>query len=347
MGYTRVSKGAFLMESLIFTDTDKIGQVIHVDTAQIIIELSDSEQISKIIIGNLVAIETSKKHEFLIGLIDKVTRKYIEEIASEESNVSDEDILMTGSSDYIKINIIGTYKSVYGSKRNVFKRGVDSFPKIESSCYSICGENLQKFMNILGQNINSTKPLKIGSFMIDNNTEAILDGNKFFQRHSAILGSTGSGKSWCVANILEKASELKNANIIVFDLHGEYKPLYIEFLRQNKNILIAKFEGIDSINDLLPYKGELLFVDEDVIRDSLDEDEFLIDELVGLNVFDNENGKKLGFVIGVSNNGASDLISVKTNSKKVCLIPFVKAIVPVVDLKGKKIVINNLEGLLE
>ncbi len=129
--------------------------------------------------------------------------------------------------------------------------------------------------------------------------------------------------------------------------NGEYKPLYIEFLRQNKNILIAKFEGIDSINDLLPYKGELLFVDEDVIRDSLDEDEFLIDELVGLNVFDNENGKKLGFVIGVSNNGASDLISVKTNSKKVCLIPFVKAIVPVVDLKGKKIVINNLEGLLE
>ncbi len=129
--------------------------------------------------------------------------------------------------------------------------------------------------------------------------------------------------------------------------NGDYVPLEIESIRQNKNILIAKFAGIDSINDLLPYKGELLFVDEDVIRNSLEEDEFLIDELVGLNVFDNESGKKLGFVIGVSNNGASDLISVKTNSKKVCLIPFVKAIVPVVDLKEKKILINNLEGLLE
>ena len=129
--------------------------------------------------------------------------------------------------------------------------------------------------------------------------------------------------------------------------NGDYVPLEIESIRQNKNILIAKFAGIDSINDLLPYKGELLFVDEDVIRNSLEEDEFLIDELVGLNVFDNESGKKLGFVIGVSNNGASDLISVKTNSKKVCLIPFVKAIVPVVDLKAKKILINNLEGLLE
>jgi len=88
-------------------------------------------------------------------------------------------------------------------------------------------------------------------------------------------------------------------------------------------------------------------VEETVVRESLDEDEFLIDELVGLNVYDNDNGDKLGFVIGVSNNGASDLISIKTNSKKVCLVPFVKAIVPVVDIKNKKIMINNLEGLLE
>ena len=111
--------------------------------------------------------------------------------------------------------------------------------------------------------------------------------------------------------------------------------------------MIVRFEGINSINDIIPYKGSLLFVEETVVRESLDEDEFLIDELVGLNVYDNDNGDKLGFVIGVSNNGASDLISIKTNSKKVCLVPFVKAIVPVVDIKNKKIMINNLEGLLE
>lgn len=128
---------------------------------------------------------------------------------------------------------------------------------------------------------------------------------------------------------------------------NQYISLEIESVRQNKSFLIVKFKGIDSINDLLPYKGDLLFVEENVIRETLDEDEFLIDELVGLSVFDNETGKKLGFVIGVSNNGASDLISVKTNSKKVSLIPFVKAIVPVVDIQNKKIMINNIEGLLE
>ena len=88
-------------------------------------------------------------------------------------------------------------------------------------------------------------------------------------------------------------------------------------------------------------------MEESVIRENLNEDEFLIDELVGLEVFDNENGQKLGFVIGVSNNGASDLISIKTNSKKISLVPFVKAIVPIVDIKNKKIMINNIEGLLE
>lgn len=131
------------------------------------------------------------------------------------------------------------------------------------------------------------------------------------------------------------------------DCENNYVPFYITSAKPHKNVIIVKFEGINSINDLLPYKGALLFVDENVIRENLDEDEFLIDELVGLEVFDIENGKKLGFVIGVSNNGANDLISVKTNSKKICLVPFVKAIVPVVDIKDKKIMINNIEGLLE
>ena len=128
--------------------------------------------------------------------------------------------------------------------------------------------------------------------------------------------------------------------------NDNYTPLEISYAKPAKNLMIVKFKNINSINDLLEYKGQLLFVDENVIRETLEEDEFLIDELVGLNVFDAESGEKLGFVVGVSNNGATDLISVKTNSKNVSLVPFVKQIVPVVDIKSKRIEINNLEGLL-
>ena len=127
--------------------------------------------------------------------------------------------------------------------------------------------------------------------------------------------------------------------------NGEYKLLEIERIRFTPKCGIIKFKGIDSLNDILAYKNQLLFVDEGTVREFLDEDEFLIDELVGLDVYDGE--KKVGAVVGVSNNGASDLLSIKTLSKKVSLIPFVKAIVLSVDIKARKIQINNIEGLLE
>lgn len=127
---------------------------------------------------------------------------------------------------------------------------------------------------------------------------------------------------------------------------NDYIQLEITRSKLNKNFALVKFKGLDTVNDIIELKGSLLFVEENTIRESLDEDEFLIDELVGLDVFDTD-GKKLGFCVGVSNNGATDLLSVKTNSKKICLVPFVKAIVTDVSIKDKKIVINNLEGLLE
>lgn len=80
-------------------------------------------------------------------------------------------------------------------------------------------------MNSLENEITSDKRLKIGKYASNQEVQAILDGNKFFQRHAAIVGSTGSGKSFTVANILEKANELPYANLIVFDLHGEYNEL--------------------------------------------------------------------------------------------------------------------------
>lgn len=135
-------------------------------------------------------------------------------------------------------------------------------------------------------------------------------------------------------------------DLVYVKSENDYKPLKISSVRLNKSFAIVKFEEINSINELMEFKGAFLYVEENTIRESLEDDEFLIDELVGLNVYDQE-GKKQGFVVGVSNNGASDLLSVKTNSQKIVLIPFVKAIVTEVCIKNKKIIINNIEGLIE
>lgn len=234
-----------------FKENDMLGSVTHVDTEQIIIEIENATVMNKICVGNLVAIETAKQHEKLIALIDKVTRKYIDNYVEEDDEV---DEMMVSSADYIKVSIIGTYHAVYGSAHDLFKRGVETFPQIESKCYGISGQNLQNFMNILGKDIDADKRLKIGSFMMDNAADAVLDGNKFFQRHAAVLGSTGSGKSWCIANILEKASTLKYANIIVFDMHGEYKSL-----AEGSDPIAQRFR-IAGPGDLETAKPDVLFL---------------------------------------------------------------------------------------
>lgn len=154
-------------------------------------------------------------------------------------------------------------------------------------------------------------------------------------------GVKGEAKLGYTKNKEEFLSKLQSVYIQV---NNEYKLFEISTLRFTPKCAIIKFKGIDSLNDIINYKGCLIFVEDAVARENLEEDEFLIDELVGLNVYDGD--ERVGSVVGVSNNGASDLLSIKTNSKNICLIPFVKAIVLSVNIKEKRIQINNIEGLL-
>ena len=80
-------------------------------------------------------------------------------------------------------------------------------------------------MGLLGKDLDEEQRLELGCFAIDRSAAAIANGDRFFQRHAAILGSTGSGKSYAVSLILERASAREHANIIVFDMHGEYASL--------------------------------------------------------------------------------------------------------------------------
>lgn len=205
-------------------ESNKIGSVVSVDTTKLFISIENSELMQSISVGNIIAVQSIVNHELLISIVEKVSRSISNQIELIDENDSFEE-LGEPSSDIVKSVLIGTYKSVSGDESNVFKRGADSFPQISSECYIINGTNLQNFMSILAKGIEESEQLKIGNFTIDQSAKAILDGDKLFQRHASILGSTGSGKSWCVASILEKASKLSYPNIIVFDMHGEYQSL--------------------------------------------------------------------------------------------------------------------------
>ncbi len=198
--------------------------VMSVDTSQVFIDVHNSEIMTKLGVGHLVAIKSYSEYQLLIGTIEKISRTVTEKLEFEFES-DDELVYQDHPNDIVKVVLIGTFKSVDGEKRNVFKRGADTFPQIDSESYLIEGDNLQNFMNLISEGIRDSERLKIGHFINDSTAKAILNGDKFFQRHASILGSTGSGKSWCVATILEKASQLDFPNLIVFDMHGEYSPL--------------------------------------------------------------------------------------------------------------------------
>ena len=211
--------------ALNFTDAEEIGSVSSVDTSRVSVSVTNSALLTRIGIGNLIAIRGATEHEYLIAVVERVTRGLREDLPDLEGDDSVDIPLEIIPTDILRGALIGTFRLIEGDKKNTFKRGADSFPQIDREVYVIEGGNLQRFMGILGADVPVGERLKLGTFVADQSADAIASGDKFFQRHAAILGSTGSGKSWTVALILERASKLSHPNILVFDMHGEYAPL--------------------------------------------------------------------------------------------------------------------------
>lgn len=239
--------------ALDFTENDLIGRVAGVDTSRVAIDVTNSEMLTRVGIGQLIAIKGATQAEFLIGMTDRVTRSLREELPDPEG--SDFAPLTLSPADHMQAFVIGTYRTVDGEKTNTFKRGADSFPQIDRDCFVIESGNLQRFMGILGAGFSDNERLKLGRFVADRSAEAIASGDRFFQRHAAILGSTGSGKSWAVALILERAAKLKYPNLVVFDMHGEYAPL----ADKTKGGFAQRFK-IAGPGDLAAPKDDTLFL---------------------------------------------------------------------------------------
>ena len=194
-----------------------IGKVQYVDTGNVTIKIEKDELVNSVQVNQIVQVTSSKTNEKIIGLVTKILRK-----SSPLDNGAEEEMTDL-SENTIKVNLVGTLKEKDGVKQHVFKRTLNTVPSLEAECFLLQGQELSEFMKAISS--GSSNPLTIGKYTISEESLANLDGNKFFQRHAVIVGGTGSGKSWTVANILEKAANLKSVNVIVFDIHGEYTPL--------------------------------------------------------------------------------------------------------------------------
>ena len=127
--------------------------------------------------------------------------------------------------------------------------------------------------------------------------------------------------------------------------NGQYSELNVSSVRFHKHFAIIKFKEFQTVNDVEEFKGCDLYLSKEEVEETLANDEYLISDLIGMDVYD-EDGSCVGTITAIGENLANDLLSVKDGNGKEHLVPFVKEIVPVVDLKGRKVVINNIEGLI-
>ncbi|MDD7512549.1 MAG: ribosome maturation factor RimM [Clostridiales bacterium] len=118
----------------------------------------------------------------------------------------------------------------------------------------------------------------------------------------------------------------------------------IESITSVKHMVILKVHGIDDRNSAEALRGKDIFMDEKYL-DELKEDEYLIRDLIGLDVFRDESSS-IGKVIDVLQYGPSDTYEIKMNNGKMAYIPAVKEFIKDVDLE-KGITIETIPGLID
>jgi len=193
--------------------TSKIGKVLESSPNSILIEINDEK-----------IFEQNKKH-FQIGKYLEIDEgnlnKVIAIIQNIKSNASD-----SGLKFFIQTQPIGYIEN------EEFHRGSAVIPT-PTEPVAIVEESTIKLIYDSNKDFN----FPFGKLVQNKTIDLKIDANKLFGKHIALVGSTGSGKSCTVAKILQSAvgidkkknqnaAQQKNAHIIIFDIHSEYKSAF-------------------------------------------------------------------------------------------------------------------------
>ncbi|MGD8384314.1 MAG: DUF87 domain-containing protein, partial [Lysobacterales bacterium] len=97
-----------------------------------------------------------------------------------------------------------------------FERGINHYPTVGAELRPVSNWNLEKIFSDY-----SEEYYKVGKLSSFEAIDVYFDASNFFGRHAAILGQTGSGKSWTVTSLIQSALRyMPKAHIIIMDMHG-------------------------------------------------------------------------------------------------------------------------------
>jgi len=156
------------------------------------------------------------------------------------------------------------------------------------------------------------------------------------------FGIKGFVKIYPYVNDIKRFDDLKTVYIKV---KNEQKILEIEEVKYQKNMVLAKFKGIETVEEANKLRNSYVEIDrKDAIP--LEEGEYFIADLLGLDVYI-DTGEKLGVLEDIYNTGSSDIYVVKNELGKQFLLPYIDEVIKKIDLENGRITVHLIEGLIK
>lgn len=144
-------------------------------------------------------------------------------------------------------------------------------------------------------------------------------------------------ESWC-----NSSEDLANLKTIYFQSHQEFVPYSVVKASLFKQFVLLELKGVTDMDQALALKGKIAYA----LRDdfSLQDGEYFLADLIGLDVIDSETGVKYGTLVETINRGASDIYVVATpNGER--MVPAVSEFVERVNIQ-QGIFIKPIEGMM-
>jgi 16S rRNA processing protein RimM len=143
--------------------------------------------------------------------------------------------------------------------------------------------------------------------------------------------------------ISERFSSLRPDEIVYLQINNTVRQCSIKSLRKLNSHFAVSFHNVTDRDMAAIYRGAFLALPFEAT--DLPEGEFLYEEIIGIDMISSE-GKKIGKVVDIFNNGAHDVYVVRMGEKEY-LIPAVKEFIRDILVAEKRIIVNEIKGLFE
>lgn len=192
-----------------------LGSISSVSSSSIAVELTGSMS------SGITILEGKNYRIGQVGSFVKIPLGYNQLFGviseSNESSSLENDQKLLSQRRWIRVELIG---EIIGGE---FDRGISEYPSIGDDVHIVVDSDLLK---VFGKSDKSQ--FRIGKLSSSDGIDVSIDLDKLVSRHSAILGSTGSGKSTSTASILrslvlhDELIKLPSSRVLLIDIHGEY-----------------------------------------------------------------------------------------------------------------------------